>query len=150
MRRRELIGAFAAGGLGLSSGCLSTVARSTSCAPSAQFGIVIENHGFRKHTVSVTVTTPLLDRHVFTQTFDVPPATDTGGDSYVPETVYEPDVASNLRSYDVTLQYGERSFTHSWRVACEHLLVLIHGDTEPQVGVITAKLEGTMHEEERS
>lgn len=146
MRRRELVGVLCLGGIGISSGCLSTVERSTNCSLSAQVGVAITNHRFSPHTVRVEIETPLLDREVFAKTFDVPAATDNDGSRYHPETVYEPAVVSNLRSYDVTIRYAEKTFTYSWQVTCETLYIEIRGDDEPSVSVVTRDLEPPTHQ----
>lgn len=141
MRRREVLGAVSAGGLGLTSGCLSTVAEAADCSPFARFGVIVENHRFSRHAVRVTVTTPVLDRDVFDETFDVPAATDDEGDSYHPEVAYETDVVSNLRSYDATVRYAGKSSTFSWRVTCEHLHIRVYGDEDPLIRIGTFHLD---------
>lgn len=146
MRRRELLGALCLAGVGASSGCLSMVDESTDCSLSARFGVAVTNHRFSPHTVRVEIQTPVLGREVLARTFDVPAATDNDGSRYHPETVYEPDIVSNLRSYDVTVRYAEKTFTYSWRVTCETLYIQIRGDDEPRVGVVTREREPATHQ----
>lgn len=136
----------------MSSGCLSTVVNSTRCSLLGQVGMTITNYRFSPETVRVVIETPVLKRDVFDKTFDVPAATkesdkasdesptvDGAGHKFYPETVYEPDVASSLHSYEVTLHYGEeKTFTSTWENTCDRLDIRIRGSDGPTVGVSTA------------
>ena len=125
MKRRAVVGALAASGLGLSSGCLSRAREATTCAPSSRFGVLIENHRESPVSVPVEIETGLLGRDVFSTTFDVPAATYSSGQTYHPEVVYESEVLANLRSYTVSVRDDGETATYSWRVRCRHLYISI-------------------------
>lgn len=125
MKRRAVVGALAASGLGLSAGCLSQAREATTCAPSSQFGVLIENHRESPVSVPVEIETRLLGRDVFSTTFDVSAATSSSERTYHPELVYESEVLANLRSYTVSVRHDGESATHSWRVRCRHLYIRI-------------------------
>lgn len=138
MRRRELLGTLCLGGLGMSSGCLSTVVNSTRCSLVGRVGLNITNYRFSSETVRVVIETPVLGRDVFDKTFDVLAATDGPGSRFHPESVCEPDVASSLHSYKVTIHYGEsKTFAYSWQNTCKDLQIGIRGEDHPVPGVST-------------
>lgn len=141
MRRREFLAALSLGGVGLSSGCLSAVRESTRCSATEKFGVAVVNHRFSEQTVHVELRTPFLGREVFAESFEMPAATDNEGRTYHPETVYEPNIAANLRSYDVIIRYADKTHTYSWRVTCEHLYVEVRGEDEPWASVVTRERE---------
>lgn len=126
MRRRELLGALSAGGLTLSSGCISDIGAASDCSLLSQFGIQIVNWKPTQQSLQVSIQTQLLGRDMFSQSFDIP----AFEQDHLP-VVCADDVFPNLASLTVSTRYNGETYTYSWRVRCNYLVIIIPREGPP-------------------
>lgn len=86
--------------------------------------LVVLSDIHRRQRVELTIRTRWLGRTVFSETADVPPATDTGALTTVPEAVTNPG------TYRVAVTLGEKTYTSIWSTKSRDLTIRLRDRDE--------------------